>query len=551
MLNQLHVKNFALIEDIVIKFGSGLNIITGETGAGKSILLGALGMLSGKRADLNAVRSNAKKCVIEGVFDLKEYNLVWFFETHDLDFEEETLIRREISSNGKSRAFVNDTPVNLKLLSQLGALLIDVHSQHANLLIKEPAFIFGLLDSYGGIASEVKSFENNYKTLQAKKRELDAFIVKQERQKLNLEFNQFQYKELNDSNLKPGEDVELEQEFELLNNVEEIKANASTVVNSILYNTTSVQGELELSIQSLEKLAAIDSAYDALKERLNSALIDIKDVAEEVEGKTSKLSNDSARAQQIDERLGLIFSLQKKHNVATYDQLIDKRDALASEIDLVVGGDEATEALEAEIKKLATNLNEEAKKITKSRQKVSKEIATIIIADLVKMGIPNAQLSFDFEQVDLNKFGCDQITLMFNANKGKLLGRLDKTASGGEMSRVMLSLKKVLSSKKSLPTIVFDEIDTGVSGEVANQMGRIMNEMSSEMQVVAITHLPQIASKGSNHFKVFKNHNAVETSSSIKPLFDKERVEEIAQMLSGATITELAMKNAEELLKQL
>lgn len=550
MLNQLHVQNFALIEDLTLNLQSGLNIITGETGAGKSILLGSLGLISGKRAELSIVREGAKKCIIEGEFSLSNYGLETFFELNDLDLEEPSIIRREIAATGKSRAFINDTPVTLTVLKELGEQIIDVHSQHANLLLAKPEFAFKLLDSYSGKQKELKSFQEQFSDLLEKERKLEELKTKQEQEKLNLEFNQFQLNELLSVNLKEGEQEELEKEFEVLNNAEEIKENAAVVVNNVSYNSTSIQGLLQEAEIALDKLSGFDDDYSELKSRISSSLIEIKDVADEIEQKVGGVSANSTRVQEIDERLSILFSLQKKYNVASVEDLIEKREELQSLVNLVEGGDEGLEELANEIKAVKADLVKQAEVLSKARKKAAKSISEEVVKDLRLMGIEQAKVELSFEKTELFKFGIDKIEILFSANKGKLLAKLDKTASGGELSRVMLSLKRIMGAKTALPTIVFDEIDTGVSGEVANQMGLLMKEMGSGLQVITITHLPQIAAKGNAHFKVFKSHDKELTTSQIENLDKKSRIDELAQMLSGSKITDTARQNAVELLGQ-
>lgn len=550
MLNQLQVQNFALIENLTLDLKSGLNIITGETGAGKSILLGALGLLSGKRADLSIVREGAKKCVVEGYFSLGDYGLTQFFETNDLDFEEPSIIRREIAASGKSRAFINDIPVTLSVLKELGDKIIDVHSQHANLLLAKPEFAFGLLDGYADQKDKLSKFQDAYAKWLEQQKALEQLEAKQQQEQLNLEFNQFQLKELTEAALKPGEQETIEKEFELLNNAEEIKENASIVVNNINYKSDSVQSLLQESEQALNKLTGFDNDYDVLKERLSSALIEVKDIADEVEQKGGSSSSYSNRVQEIDDRLGLLFGLQKKYNVASVEQLIEKQEELQSLVDLVTGGNEELDGLRSEIEGLKQGLLKMAGQLSKSRAKVAEIVAKEVVEDLKLMGIEQAQLEFSFSASDLTRFGIDDISILFSANKGKSLGKLDKTASGGELSRVMLSLKRIMGAKTALPTIVFDEIDTGVSGEVADQMGGIMKRMGNQIQVVTITHLPQIAAKGDAHFKVYKSHDKELTTSQIKQLNNDSRVDEIAQMLSGSKITDSARQNAIDLMAE-
>jgi len=548
MLNQLHIQNYALIQDLELNLKLGLNIITGETGAGKSILLGALGLLSGKRSDVSVIRGDAKKCVIEGTFKIDSYGLDSFFEKNDIEFDVNTIIRREIAASGKSRSFVNDSPVTLSVLKELGSSLIDIHSQHSNLVLADPKFSFLLLDSYANQKKILANYQGEYRTWQKSKKQLDALLELQKKEQLNLEFNQFQLKELTDANLKPEEQEELEKEFEILNNAEDIKEYSAEVANKILYGSKSVQNTLQDCEQSLAKLSEFNDDYSELHTRLSSAVIEIKDIAEDVQDRCNGLFGDANRVKDIDNRLGLLFGLQKKFNVSSVEYLIEKREELTKTIQLVEGGDEELIALNKQIALKEEGLNDIAGKLRLGRIKAAKSINKEVVLDLQLMGISQAQIDFEVSDCELNNYGFDTVSILFSANKGKAMGNLSKTASGGELSRVMLSLKRILSSKSALPTIVFDEIDTGVSGEVADKMGGIMKSMGETMQVLTITHLPQIAAKGNAHYKVFKSHDTEITTSQLKELNPKDRIEEIAQMLSGSKITQAALDNATELL---
>lgn len=548
MLNKLHIQNFALIEDLELNLQSQLNIITGETGAGKSILLGALGLLSGKRADVSVIRGDAKKCVIEGEFIIKEYQLNSFFELHDLEYDDATLIRREINANGKSRAFVNDSPVTLTVLKELGANLIDIHSQHANLLLANPKFCFDILDNMAAQKELLAEYQKEFKSWQKDLKKLQGLKEEQEKERLNLEFNQFQLNELTEAKLKEGEQEELEKEIELLNNAEGIKDKCSIVANSVLYGSNSVSNQLQDCEDALSKLTEFDDDYVELHDRIKSATIELKDIAEDVEYRGRGLAADAFRIQEVDDRLALLFGLQKKHLVSSVEYLIEKQNELIRLVGLVEGGNEELDSLEKSVRKQEKELTKKAKQLSKGRITAGEVVVKEVVSDLILMGISQAQVKFKQEDVLLNNYGCDLFQIFFSANKGKDLGLLSKTASGGELSRVMLSLKRVLSSKSALPTIVFDEIDTGVSGEVADRMGDIMHKMGADMQVLTITHLPQIAAKGDSHYKVFKSHDSSITTSQLKELNKKDRIEELAQMLSGANVSKAALKNAEELL---
>ena len=550
MLNNLHIQNFALIQDLKLDLKHGLNIITGETGAGKSILLGALGLLSGQRADLSIVRNGANKCIVEGEFSLNNYGLEVFFKTNDLDFDEPTIIRREISVLGKSRAFINDTPVKLAVLKELGDRIIDIHSQNSNLILAKYEFAFSLLDNFGDNRKTLLDYQKIFTEYIEKQRELDDLKVKQEREKLNLEFNQFQLNELLNSNLLNGEQEILEKEFEILNNIEEIKSSGSIVVNNLSDKDSSADHLIEEAITSLDKLSSFDVSYISLRDRLSSALIELKDISYEIKYKINDLSSDFSKVQQINDRLDLLYSLQKKYNVSSVEQLIEKTEAIKKLVDLAVGGYEGLNLLSEEIKAYKSELLDKAEKLSSFRKEFAPKVSSEITKDLKLMGINEAKLEFKFAKTELNKYGTDEIDFLFSANKGDVLSRLTKVASGGELSRLMLSIKRIIGTKKALPTIVFDEIDTGVSGEVANQMGLLMKQMGEKIQVITITHLPQIAAKGNAHFKVFKSNNNVQTTTHIKKLTDESRVDEVAQMLSGLNISNSARQNAIELINQ-
>lgn len=548
MLSHLHVQNFALIQDLKLELKSGLNIITGETGAGKSILLGALGLLGGKRADLSIIRKGTNKCIVEGEFSLKTYELESFFIANDLDFEEPTIVRREISISGKSRAFINDTPVKLVVLKEMGDRIIDVHSQNSNSILAKYDFAFSLLDNFGGNRDVLLEYEKLFADYVQKKADLKELKAQREKEKLNLEFNQFQLNELSRSNLIDGEQDVLEKEFEILSNAEEIKSNGSIVINNIFHVNSSVNNLLQEAIISLDKLSSFDDCYSSLKDRLASSLIEIKDIAEDVQNKISGLSSDFSKVQIINDRLDVIYSLQKKYNVSSIEQLIEKRDGIQKLVDLAVGGDQELSCLTHEIEIFKSSLLSKARNISDLRKNNAPEVANEIIKDLKLMGINDAQINFKFSDSDLNKFGTDDIAFLFSANKGSDLQKLTKIASGGELSRLMLSVKRIVGTKTALPTIVFDEIDTGVSGEVANQMGRLMKEMGEKIQVITITHLPQIAAKGNAHFKVFKSNSNEETTTQISELTNHSRIDEVAQMLSGSNISDSARQNALELI---
>lgn len=548
MLNNLHIQNFALIEDANIDFQSGFSVITGETGAGKSIMLDALGLLLGKRADVAVLRNTEKKCVIEGVFNVENYALETFFEAEGMEFEKSTIIRREIGKNGKSRAFVNDSPVVLSLLKKLGESLIDVHSQNANTLLDSEGFYYDLLDGIAGTIDERLTYHEAYKAYHIKQRELNNRLASAESNAQELAFKQFQLNELNTAQIKEGEQLQLEQDLIVLSNAEDIKSQIEETLELLQDSEGSVIEKLAKAKQNFESLAGMSSDFEAVAQRIKSVLIEIEDVQGEVEDLNRGIEINPDKLQEADERLGTLFSLVKKFAVLDSDGLLSKQKELEGEVQDVLGGDEALEGLRSEIKKQKSKLLKLAADISKKRKAAAVTLQNEILKDLISMNMNNSRLEIELNAVDLNAYGSDEINFLFNANKGGLLQPLSKVASGGEFSRIMLSLKRILSLKKSLPTILFDEIDTGVSGEVADKMALIMKQMSGAMQVISITHLPQIASKGSCHYKVLKTDINDETQSHIEKLSSENRVQEIAQMLSGSNVSKAAVENAKELL---
>ena len=548
MLNSLHIQNFALIEDANIQFKEGFSVITGETGAGKSIMLDALGLLLGKRADVGVLRNSDKKCVIEAEFNIQNYHLESFFESNDMEFEAITLIRREVGKNGKSRAFVNDSPVVLSLLKKLGESLIDVHSQNANVLLDSKGFYFDLLDGVAGVLKQRTAYFEKFKLYQSKQKELADKISSNESLAQELAFKQFQLNELQTVKIKRGEQEVLEQELVILGNAEDIKSNVQEVSNLLRYDQGAILDKIVNVQQSMESLSKLGDDFLNISERVNSVAIELQDIQDTIEDLGRSVEVNPSKLQEVEDRLGTLFSLVKKFSVLDSDGLLEKQAELEQEVELVLGGDEVLETLKKEIKEEEQALLKIATVISGKRIVAAKKLQQHILADLSSMNMNNARLVIEFNKVELNSYGCDEVSFMFNANKGGDLQPLSKVASGGEFSRIMLSLKRILSSKKNLPTILFDEIDTGVSGEVADKMAVMMQSMSEVMQVISITHLPQIASKGNHHFKVLKTDVNEVTQSHIEELNPQDRVQEIAQMLSGANISEAAVKNAKELL---
>ena len=549
MITSLSIENFALIEKLSISFDTGFSTITGETGAGKSILLGALGLVLGKRADLTSLKNKSEKCVIEAHFEIKNYNLIPFFQDNDLDFEEETIIRREILPSGKSRAFVNDTPVNLNELQQLGEFLLDIHSQHQTQELSQESAQFHIIDAVAAnsdllfeYAILLKEYKKSQSDLKLKIEHLQTILNEQD-------YNTFLLDELLLANLKSDEQAILESEYEKLNNVEFIKENIS---KSLLLSNDEQLGvlpnlkEIKLSIQ---KIANFSSNYKFLSERIESVSIEFDDIEKELAQLSETIISNPEELEIINQKLQTIYNLQKKHQVATIDELLIIQNELDNKVVSVLTFESEIEKIKLIINELQIKLDEIAFKINSNRI-----IAIPILTDklsfiLSQLGMPNAR--FDLQLIQKETFlnnGKDELQFLFSANKGSDFGLLKKVASGGEMSRIMLAVKAILAQYSNLPTLIFDEIDTGVSGEIANKMGDIMKEMSRNMQIFAITHLPQIASKGTSHFKVFKSSTNNQTQSEIKLLNSNERVYEIAQMLSGSTISDSALNHAKELL---
>lgn len=550
MLKSLSIKNYALIDKASIGFGAGFTVITGETGAGKSIMLGALGLVLGQRSDVSVIGDKEKKCVIEGIFDVSGYGLKSLFEEEDVDYEEETVLRREILPSGKSRAFVNDTPVNLNFLKSLSDKLIDVHSQHQNLLLGDNRFQLNVVDTVAGnqaLRASYREAYRIYRKLLTEKKKLEELNT---RQRNDQDYWEFQFKQLEEANLQAGEQPEMERELETLSHVEEIKS-ALSQASMVLYESEQpmVQELFHLK-ETLQKISAYLPQGDELSQRLNSVYIELKDIAEEITERGSEVEFDPARQQMVQERLDMIFSLEQKHHVDSVEALIEIKEDLSSKLEQLASFDEELARVEQDIAKALEKLTEQSDALTQSREKVFKRIEQSIQGQLRELGMPNARFSVSNQRNnDFGSEGQDEIAFLFSANKSAQLTDIPKVASGGEISRVMLCIKSLLSDAKGLPTIIFDEIDTGVSGEIADRMGRIMQTMGKNIQVISITHLPQIAGKGNRHFKVFKTETDHQTISSVKLLSNDERLTEIAGMLSGSSVSEAALENARLLME--
>lgn len=549
MLQTLHIKNFALIEHLHIDFSNRLSTITGETGAGKSIILGALGLISGNRADLTSLKDKEQKCVVEAHFKIGDYDLQYFFAENDLDYEDVTIIRREILPSGKSRAFVNDSPVNLQELQKLGTYLIDIHSQQQTRELSDEQYQIQILDAVADNAKNVvlyKSQLSGYKSLlmQLKKAQEQKETLSKEQ-----DYNSFLLQELFSASLKTGEQEELEAELEKLSNVEFIKESVGKALALANEEQIGVLQNLKEIKTALQKVRGISSEYAAFSERVSSLLIEFDDITDELSQNFDKLINDPERLELINQKLQLIYTLQKKHQVGTVEELLEIQEALDNKVVLADELDGTINKLKEEAEKAKTIIDTTAKTIHDKRVKAVPVLTDKVTFILAQLGMPNARFNFEVKLSDsYHNNGKDEISLLFSANKGTDFGLLKKVASGGEMSRIMLSVKAVLAEYSKLPTIIFDEIDTGVSGEIAHKMGDIMKAMSRGMQVFAITHLPQIAAKGDQHYKVFKYTQGETTVSELKLLSHDERIKEIAEMLSGKDISASALKHAEALL---
>ena len=549
MITSLSINNFALIEKLTIDFSDGFSIITGETGAGKSILLGALGLILGKRADLSSLKNKDEKCVIEAHFQISNYNLKPFFEANDLDYEADTIIRREILPSGKSRAFINDTPVNLQELQDVGEFLIDIHSQHQTQELSEEHFQFKIIDAIAAnqdLLNEYNTFLKSYKKDKTKLANLNEEFKNAIKEQ---DYNTFLLEELLAAQLKPNEQAELESVFEQLNNVEFIKEaldKSLAVANEEQFGVLQNLKEIKASIQ---KLSGFSKEYAALSERVSSVAIEFDDIADEIEKLTESLVHDPQQLEIVNQKLQLIYNLQKKHQVSTIEELLVIQSELDNKAISATTLENDIKNTEIQLEKTAMQLDKIAVAIHKNREKAVPVLTKKWIEILSLLGMPNVRFSIEIKPTDnYGNLGKDELEFLFSANKGSNFGLLKKVASGGEMSRIMLATKAILAQYSKLPTIIFDEIDTGVSGEIADKMGEIMKNMSLEMQVLAITHLPQIAAKGNDHFKVFKTTTANQTNTELKLLSKDERVVEIAQMLSGKDISDSAINHAKALL---
>lgn len=550
MLLSLSIKNYAIINDLQVSFGNGFSVITGETGAGKSIIMGALGLILGQRAEQSTFRNKDAKCVVEGRFQCSiTPEITSFFETNDLDLDMPVIMRREVSSSGKSRAFINDTPVNVALLRDLGIQLIDIHSQHANLELGKRTFQLKVVDLYGSLASQLAEYQGVYQNLRTLEADYKKIKDKESEEKSNYDYNMFQFKQLSEAKLVSGEQESLEQEQEVLSHTSEITEGLCGIKDLLNGEDLSVISKTKESLSILAKLRDYLPQAEQLHSRIESVFLELRDIADECSSIEERTEFDPDRLSFVQSRLDTIFSLQQKHRVASVNELIDLQNALDRKLQEVASYDEHLEKLEKQINKVRTKAKDLAQSLHEARQKQIPDIEKDIHQMLSGLGMPSATFSIDLQTCEkLSSTGFDEAIFLFCANKGGVPEEISKVASGGEMSRLMLSIKMEVAKSKALPAIIFDEIDTGISGEVAVKMGEMLSSMSQYMQVINITHLPQIAAKGENHYFVFKTETENGTETSMRQLTRDERIIEISKMLSGENPSNAAIENAKSLL---
>ena len=551
MLQQLYIKNFTLIDELDIQLHPGFSVITGETGAGKSIILGAIGLLLGQRADSKSIKQGTDRCVIEAHFDLSRYDMKSFFDENDIEYDDkDTIIRRELTATGKSRAFINDTPVALSMLKELGDQLMDIHSQHQNLLLNKQDFQLNVVDILAQDTKEVASYQAVFDQYQQQKKALETLREEIERNRQNVDFLQFQFDELSQSKLAKGEQEELEQQSDTMSHAEEIKTALYETDNALNGDETGVVDMIRKATNALESISQVLPDSEELVGRLDSCRIELKDIADEVGRMLNHTDFDPEELDAINNRLDRLYELEKKYHVKTVEELISLRDQLRQQLNNIENSDEAVGEKEKEVERLHAICQEHANKVTKQRQAIAKQMKSQMAGRLEALGMPHARFEVSITTTELGRNGQDNVSFLFSANTSTPLQSVAQVASGGEIARVMLSLKAMISGAVKLPTIIFDEIDTGVSGKIAEKMAQIMQEMGqTERQVISITHLPQIAALGSHHYKVSKEETPQGTISQMKELTPEERINEIAQMLSGSNISKAAIDNAKQLLK--
>ncbi|MBO7368422.1 MAG: DNA repair protein RecN [Paludibacteraceae bacterium] len=547
MLKHLHIENYVLIKSLNLDFQNGFSVVTGQTGAGKSIILGALNLALGAKADTKAIFEGEKKCIIEAEFDIEGYGLEEFFDDNDIDYSHTCIIRRELTDTGKSRSFLNDTPVLVSVLKQLGGKLIDIHSQHSTLLLESNAFQLGIVDSVAGDSELLERYKSQYEYYQSVCRSLIEKTEEAANAKSNADYIQFQYNQLRECNLREGEQQELEGRINTLEHVSDIKESLERSINA-LDSDDGILSAMHTLQSALEEIESFGNSFEELLHRVTSCQIELKDIYEEIERKNNDVEMDPAELESMQERMSLIYTLLQKHKVRTVEELIEIRDSLALQLGQIDNFDEEIEVLTKEKAAIYDDLLKLATKISKMRASVAPDIEKQVMETLAALGMPNSVFKVEITKTaDITPTGTDIVQMLISSNKTKPQP-IQNSASGGEISRVMLSLKAIIASNSNLPTLVFDEIDTGVSGMVASQMGAILQKMSDGMQVICITHLPQVAAKGEHHYKVFKDENTNPVQTYVKLLDAEERVGEIAAMLSGEGVTEAAVNNAKELL---
>lgn len=549
MLTKIYISNYALINRLQVDFHKNLNTVTGETGAGKSIILGALGLILGNRADLSVLKNAAEKCIVEGIFEIETYKLQAFFTKHDLDYDHTTILRREITPAGKSRAFINDTPVKLKVLRQLGLSLIDIHSQHQNLELSKQRFQLELVDTVAANENALLTYQQVYANYKKVESELAELKTRAEQEKSDLDYYEFQFQQLEEARLQENEQEELEQEQQQLNHAEEIKSaflNVSELLDSEQLPVIQNIGE---SKKALDKISSFSPAAHELLERLQSVMLELRDIVDEAETQAEKVEHDPRRIEEVNERLNLLYGLQQKHKLDSVKALITLKNELDDKINTLSGYDAVIAAKEKELSALLLELDEKAAALSNLRKKAFPVIEKSVVGDLLQLGMPKARFKVEHTIFDeYRKDGRDGIAFLFSANSDLEPDDISKIASGGEMSRLMLAIKNLLRNSKALPTIIFDEIDSGVSGEIALKMGNIIKAFSGSTQIINITHLPQIAARGNAHYRVYKYEEKGKTFTSIKQLNANERVEELAMMVGGEKLSDTSLKTARELL---
>ena len=552
MLKQLYIKNFTLIDELDIDFQSGFSVVTGETGAGKSIILGAIGLLLGNRADAKLLKAGEERCVIEAHFDLRRYELEPFFNENDIDYDaNDCIVRREVNASGKSRAFVNDTPVSLTMMRELGEQLVDIHSQHQNLLLSKEDFQRSVVDIIAADKAMLDEYRQKFHDFRQAEKDYEIFREEVAKNQQNAEFMRFQLNELLDARLQDDEQEQLEQQRDTMSHAEDIKSVLYEAETTLSDDENGIVSRTQKIARQMSELARFYPTANDLSERLSTCHIELKDIADEIGKELENIDFDPRQLDSINQRLDLIYSLQKKHQATTMAELIAIRDELSQKLSHIENSDEELALLRQKADALQQESQAKAKKLTALRTKDARQVEKEVLERLVLLGIPNVRFKIELSEKPLSADGADKIVFLFSANKSTPMQPVSEVASGGEIARVMLSLKAMISGAVKLPTIIFDEIDTGVSGRVAEQMAHIMREMGeNDRQVVSITHLPQIAATGTTHYKVSKNETKNGTKTTMKRLSDAERIEEIAQMLSGSKITEAAIENAKQLLNQ-